>query len=140
MLGISGSQAQLYPVGLTDGNAGLASDSINGGAQLNPPFPSQQIKPDPFDNAWWMYGWYWSDTKMNLGETGIQLTTSRQHRGYTSDRVYFIPDSGWASGDELTDTDTGDVFFLVMADYHGILVRFRLTTNVFKGGIAIREA
>lgn len=98
--------------------------------------PPRQAKP-AIDGKWWLYG-----AKLIDGGNYSQNTAVANEniwvRGSLS-RWYFIPGDSWSSGDELTDTVSGTVYFLAMPDYIGFGIRVQVTTNTYQGGIALAE-
>jgi hypothetical protein len=98
--------------------------------------PARQAKPAP-DGKWWLYvipygEGYWSPGSMS------GYDENRFIRGQST-RWLFVPESNWATGDELTDQATGAKYLLVVPDYANIGGRIRSSTNVYFGGIAIAE-
>lgn len=117
----------------------LGSTRYDQGVGMSPP-PPRSSKPNPTDGKWWLWQSGWMDDmgfEQNGGQTD-QAAVDVIPRGATAD-VLWIPGDGWSNGDELTDPATGDVYFLVGADYHGILGRNTRTTNVHVGGVAVLE-
>lgn len=122
----SAAQA-LQPIGVA---------STIGGANTNG-VPARQNKPAP-DGKWWLYGAQYAEGTwggINAGTTD----EARFPRWTQNTRWVFIPDIGWASGDELTDSVSGTKYFLIQPDYAGLGSRIRTNTNTFFGGLAIAE-
>lgn len=96
-------------------------------------------KPSGIDNKWWLYGFELTEVAML---TAIQYPSEAYPRGYIDEAnapILWVPGFAWSSGDELTDTVTGKVYFLIAADYQGISMRYRYTSSQWNGGIAILE-
>lgn len=105
---------------------------------LNTLLPGVMNKPSPFDSKWWAMEIVAYDTPLHSGYQS-NADSSRAIRGVLKD-VLFTSSGGWASGDELLDTDTSKQYFLVQADYLGFYYRIRVAANDFRGGIAILES
>lgn len=118
------------------GAFGAMTNTIGGDQESTPTFPYSETKPAPGDTRWWLYGHVYTDTP----STG--LYPNQKYRGRVDDGKFFmLPSTGWASGDELTDTATGKVYFCVYPDYAGNgFGKVRTNTNVFAVGLAIEEA
>lgn len=109
--------------------------------------PITQQKPNPWDNKWWLYAFYYADWGFTsndmsndaIGDAIRSNSDSRFIRADSTPFFYWLSQTGWSSGDELTDTATSKVYFLVGADYHSIGARMRIGTNIFYGGAAVLE-
>lgn len=106
--------------------------------------PMDQTKPSTWDNKWWLYGFVMTDHGHSIDGSMAWNAAhdDRFPRGKIASGCLYLPghsSGGWASGDELTDTVTGDKYFLVEADYHSIWSRLQVTTNSYRGGAAIKE-
>lgn len=142
--GASVSIGQIGPlIGLTPNLFG--SSGPNGGSQwfYPPTAPGVQQKPSNLDGKWWLYGVVLHEGNVASTTAGSSTTMFEAvHRGYiggANSSVFWVPGFAWSSGDELTDTVSGKKYFLVQADYHGILCRMRFNTNLFTGGAAVLE-
>jgi len=107
----------------------------NGSAQPTEAYPTRMNKPS-IDGKWWLFGYQYGEDGW-----GVVYATSEEYRlvRATCSRFYFLPDDGWGSGDELTDTVSGIKYLLVKPDYSGPGGRLRSNTSTFWGGIAVAE-
>lgn len=117
---------------------GRGEQSNANGWEYERAYPLDEAKPWPGDGKWWLYGHVYFDSTATQGAASHE---GNHYRGKLDGCVLWIPSTGWSSGDELTDTVTGKTYFLVAADYAGAgMGRARLSTNVYRGGVAIEEA
>jgi hypothetical protein len=125
----------LWHIGFGISSAIQSSFARAVGESFNPTFSQ---KPHGVDGKWWLLGSQVTDLPGNAA----YLPTSYQWpRGvFTNKAAFYIPESGWASGDEITDGVTGDVYFLIGANDHRIYVKTTNQSSVVIGGAAIREA
>lgn len=111
--------------------------------------PTDSNKPNNIDGKWHLFGFMLSDrtftgaTNNEVG--GIPINDDQTYRGYiggsaTTCPFWWAPGTQWSSGDEITDGVTGATWFLVAADYPGLVGRHIFTTNVGHGGLAILES
>lgn len=108
-----------------------------------PAMPARQNKPTP-DGKWWLYSAQLGESgaaSASWSEAGQSAEEGRWIRGTLTNRWYFIPGDGWASGDEFTDTGTSQKYLLLAPDYagEGFGHRRRINSNSFQGGVAITE-
>lgn len=102
--------------------------------------PANQFKPAYVDDMWWLYGISLVES-MNIS-VSAEYPRESYVRGYLDgpdSPIFWIPGGQWTSGSELTDTLTAKKYFLVAADHHGILWRFRYNANQYTGGVAVLE-
>lgn len=125
----------LTPIGFTSSPSNTAA--VNTACLVLP--PARQMKPFPTDGNWWLYNAWFSDQNNLLAGTSSLADVHFIPRGKVDGPWYFIPGDGWGSGDELTDTNTSKVYFLISADYHRVGARLRTAANAFFGGAAILE-
>lgn len=103
--------------------------------------PASQAKPAP-DGKWWLYGAQWAQSQLNSTVPWPSGSVDDVHfiRGTQSARWYYIPETGWNSGDELVDSVSGTKYLLLKPDYAALgHWRYRYTTNAYLGGVAIAE-
>jgi len=104
-----------------------------------PVAPARENKPG-VDGKWWLYGFQYGEGNwLNTASTGGVVDEIRHVRGSVTTRFFFVPDGGWASGDELTDSVTGTKYLLLTPDYMGMGGRMRTATSIYYGGLAVAE-
>ncbi len=120
---------------------------IGANSQSNLPTTAADVESKPWPSVagattanWWLYGWMYNNGGGGSSGAAANLNDGLHIRGKMNKYGLFIPGIGWSSGDEITDSITGKVYFLVQADYHGIGIRQHYSTNQFSGGAAIEEA
>ncbi len=117
--------------------------------------PFESTKPNAISGTWRMYGHPVADVPWWAGSsagatTGNDPDVEREDdlpRGYVEATVdapfLYLPGGNWASGDELTDTVSSNVFFLVRhavgVEKAGILGAFGDSGAALAGGIAVLE-
>lgn len=117
---------------------------VNSGFRTGSDLYSQhgrEEKPSRFDNKWHLYPlWFEDAPRQSSNDSNVWVGSL--HRGKL-DSVPFIPGDSWVSGDELTDSVSGNKYFLVAADYHGSGCNQRMTVSTspvaYGGGAAILE-
>ena len=100
--------------------------------------PARQNKPS-IDGKWWLYGFQYAEGRWDTSISAGSVEENRFIRGSHTTRYLFVPDTGWGSGDELTDSITGTRYLLITGDYLGVGSRIRTTSSTFYGGLAIAE-
>jgi hypothetical protein len=97
------------------------------------------LQPSVMDGKWHLYGFMYSDSNYSIGGQPPVASPYNYTRGTMTNRFLYIPEGGWANGDELNDTVSGTKWMLLKPDYMNIGGRLRSTTNTYWGGIAIAE-
>jgi len=120
------SMQQLTAIGATTQAGTLASV-----------FPTRQNKPSA-DGKWWLYGFQYGECNWAPSNAG-SVEEARFVRGQQTTRFLYLPETGWASGDELTDSNTGGKYLLLIPDYVGAGGRTKQTTNTYFGGVAMAQ-
>jgi hypothetical protein len=105
------------------------------GTTFTEAYAARMNKPS-IDGKWWLFGWQFGEEAW-LPNSATQ-TENKLVRA-TNSRFYFVPDDGWGSGDELTDTVSGIKYLLVKPDYCGTGSRLRSNTSTYWGGVAVAE-
>lgn len=102
-------------------------------------------KPSPIDGTWWLGTIVLSEAGISAGSGATSVSVPPSNfgpRGSLSDKILYLPGSGWQNGDELTDTATGKKYFLTACDFHGIFGRQRPLNSgsgALTGGVAVLE-
>lgn len=100
--------------------------------------PYRQNQPAQ-DGKWWLYGYQFGEGTTAATWSTNATDEAKVLRGYWNSRFFFVPGGSWSSGDELSDTVSGQKYLLVMPDYLGVGYRWRATSNTYQGGLAIAE-
>ena len=104
------------------------------------PYPPTTIKPSVLDGGWHLYAFPFYDYipgDQSAPNASWDYETAGIQRG-TIRGLFWLPANGWANGDELTDTSSGNVYFCVAADYPGFMGRMGGNAPYY-GGIAVLE-
>lgn len=99
---------------------------------------ASMLKPSPFDDKWWIMALVGQDHDTVTSNQTEMQDSLRAIRGELK-HLYFVPSGGWANGDELIDLDVGETFYLWTPDYLGVYNRLQVSSNNFRGGLAISE-
>lgn len=104
------------------------------------PYSPNTTKPAAINGAWNIFSFPFYDV-MTTTQNSPSGTLDPEGTGWQRGIVrglYWLPSAGWANGDELTDTSTGNTYFLISPDYPGFMGR-QSSSAPFYGGIAILE-
>ena len=79
------------------------------------------VLPNLVDPRWPLLGWSLADEVTRTTESSSRITGLYRPRGYVGRGLWMTPRGGFADGDELVDTDTGDRYMLFLANAQSAL-------------------